>query len=89
MPIDTVNRVVPQLIAAGKYVRPALGVEVDERLNQLIAQRNDVTGVVILRMTPGSSAEAAGLSERGRRHVLPAPDLYRVLDMSMVQESCL
>jgi S1-C subfamily serine protease len=56
-----VTRVVPQLIAAGKYVRPALGVEVDERLNQLIAQRLGVPGVVILRVTPGSSAESAGL----------------------------
>jgi S1-C subfamily serine protease len=61
VPVDTVNRVVPQLIATGKYVRPALGVEVDERLNELIAQRAGVMGVVLLRITPGSAAEAAGL----------------------------
>jgi S1-C subfamily serine protease len=61
VPVDTVNRVVPQLIAAGKYVRPTLGIEVDERLNQLITQRSGITGVVVLRVTPGSAAEAAGL----------------------------
>jgi S1-C subfamily serine protease len=61
VPVDTVNRVVPQLIATGKYVRPALGVEVDERLNQLITQRTGVSGVVLLRVTPGSAADAAGL----------------------------
>lgn len=61
VPVDTVNRVVPQLIASGKYVRPALGIEVDERLNQLMTQRAGVTGVVVLKVTPGSGAAAAGL----------------------------
>jgi len=61
VPVDTVNRVVPQLIAHGEYVRPALGVEVDERLNSLLAGRLGVTGVVVLRVTPGSAADAAGM----------------------------
>jgi S1-C subfamily serine protease len=61
VPVDTVNRVVPQLIAAGKYVRPSLGIEVDDRLNQVITQRLRVSGVAVLRVTPGSTAEAAGL----------------------------
>src|SRR4030095_15152790 len=65
IPADTVNRVVPQLIAAGRYLRPALGIEIDEGLNQLISQRLGVTGVVILRTSPGSAAAAAGL--RGLR----------------------
>jgi S1-C subfamily serine protease len=65
VPVDTVNRVVPQLIAGGKYVRPALGIEVDERLNQLIARQLGVAGVAVLRVVPGSAAEAAGL--RGGR----------------------
>jgi len=30
VPVDTVHRVVPQLIARGKYSRPLLGIEVDE-----------------------------------------------------------
>ena len=34
VPVDTVNRVVPQLIAKGKYVRPVLGIQADEQLNQ-------------------------------------------------------
>ena len=61
VPVDTVNRVVPQLIAAGKYVRPSLGIEVDDRLNQVITQRLRVSGVAVLRVTAGSTAEAAGL----------------------------
>jgi S1-C subfamily serine protease len=61
VPVDTVNRVVPQLIKGGKYLRPALGIEVDEGLNQRLAQLRGVEGVVILRVTPGSAAELAGL----------------------------
>jgi S1-C subfamily serine protease len=69
VPVDTVNRVVPQLVASGKYVRPALGVEVDERLNQLVTRQAGVSGVVVIRVTPGSPAAAAGL-----RGVQPAGD---------------
>ena len=39
VPVDTVMRVVPQLIKTGKYIRPALGIEVDEQLNTRLAGR--------------------------------------------------
>ena len=61
VPVDTVNRVVPQLIARGKYARPALGVEVDEEFNGTVTRRLGVKGVMVLRVTPGSAAQAAGL----------------------------
>jgi len=61
VPVDTVNRVVPQLIAEGRYVRPTLGVSVDEDVNRAIARRLDVEGVAVLRVEPGSGADLAGL----------------------------
>ena len=61
VPVDTVNRVVPQLIKSGKYTRPALGVEIDEDLNRRLSKLLDVSGVVVLRVAPGSSAANAGL----------------------------
>jgi S1-C subfamily serine protease len=61
VPVDTVNRVVPELISTGRFVRPTLGVELDDRLNRLLVERLGVTGVVVLRVTPGSAAESAGL----------------------------
>jgi S1-C subfamily serine protease len=61
VPVDTVNRVVPQLIAKGKYVRPVLGIEADEQLNQALTRQVGLKGVVVLKVTPGSPAEAAGL----------------------------
>ena len=61
VPVDTINRVVPQLIAEGRYVRPALGISVDEDVNRALAKRLGVTGVAVLRVAAGSAAEAAGL----------------------------
>ncbi len=61
VPVDTVNRVVPELIATGRYTRPTLGIAVDEDLNRQITRRLGVEGVVVLRVEPGSPAAAAGL----------------------------
>ncbi len=61
VPVDTVNRVVPQLIAQGKYVPPSLGVSVDADINRLVTAKLGVKGVLVLNVEPGSSAEAAGL----------------------------
>lgn len=61
VPVDTVNRVVPQLIAKGRYIRPALGIEVDEMLNARLTRLLGVEGVVVLRVLPDSSAAQAGL----------------------------
>ena len=62
VPVDTVNRVVPQLIKSGRYTSPALGVEIDEDLNRRLTKLLDVSGVVILRVAPDSSAAKAGLT---------------------------
>jgi len=61
VPVDTVNRVVPQLIAKGRYLRPALGIEVDQRANDLVAAHLGIKGVLVLGVKPGSAAAAAGL----------------------------
>jgi S1-C subfamily serine protease len=61
VPVDTVNRVVPQLISAGRYTRPALGIEIDEGINQRLVSMLGTRGVFVLRIAPGSAAESAGL----------------------------
>lgn len=62
VPVDTVMRVVPQVIKTGRYIRPALGIEVDEGLNQRLAGVTGIRGVFVLRIAPGSAAEKAGLT---------------------------
>jgi S1-C subfamily serine protease len=61
VPVDTVNRVVPRLIAEGRYLRPALGIAVDEQMNQALSARLGVEGVFVLRVEPNSPAARAGL----------------------------
>jgi S1-C subfamily serine protease len=61
VPVDTVMRVVPQIIRDGKYISPTLGIETHDGLNQRLAALLNVQGIVILRITPGSAAERAGL----------------------------
>ncbi|HHH13796.1 MAG TPA: PDZ domain-containing protein, partial [Thiolapillus brandeum] len=65
VPVDRVNRVVPQLIAHGRYQRPELGVVVDDRMSRLVTERLGVDGVLVLRVEPGSAAAEAGI--RGSR----------------------
>ena len=60
VPVDTVNRVVPQLIRTGVYRPPLLGVVHDERINAL-AREQGIEGVLVLDVEPGSPAAAAGL----------------------------
>jgi len=61
IPVDTVNRIVPKLIAYGRYLEPSLGIETDDRINRLAKARLGFSGVMILRTLPGTSAEKAGL----------------------------
>ncbi|MDY0188539.1 MAG: trypsin-like peptidase domain-containing protein [Syntrophus sp. (in: bacteria)] len=61
VPVDTVNRVVPQLIRDGKYNRPSLGIHLDEGINERLKPLLGLKGIVILRVSPGSAAEQAGL----------------------------
>jgi S1-C subfamily serine protease len=58
IPIDSVNRVVPELIRRGSVPTPGIGIVA---ANEATAPRAGVQGVVILRTVPGSSAERAGL----------------------------
>ncbi|QDX82876.1 2-alkenal reductase [Denitratisoma sp. DHT3] len=65
VPADTVNRVVPELIAHGRFRRPTLGVSANERLNVLATRQLGVQGVLVLEVERGSPAARAGL--RGSR----------------------
>jgi len=61
VPVDTVNRVVPQLISQGRYIRPGLGIEMDEGINRRLVDVLQTEGVFVLRVEAGSAAEQAGL----------------------------
>jgi len=58
IPVDTVNRIVPELIRSGKVTRPGLGVQIAE---DQLAERLGVTGVLVVEVVQGSAAAKAGL----------------------------
>jgi len=61
VPIDTINRVAPALVAYGRYTPPSLGIEIDGDLNDLLSERLNVEGVFVLKVNPKGPAAAAGL----------------------------
>lgn len=73
VPVDTVMRVVPQLIIEGRYIRPSLGIESDDDINDRLKRASGIEGVFVLRVDPGSVADRADLiaAQRTRRGVVP------------------
>ena len=61
VPVDTINRVVPQLIQHKKYTPPSIGIHLDPGINKRITETMGIKGVAILRVIPGSSAANSGL----------------------------
>ena len=59
VPVDIVNRIVPQLIGHGRVIRPGFGVNLlsDNITRQLRIKQ----GVVLLQVSKGGSADQAGL----------------------------
>jgi S1-C subfamily serine protease len=65
IPVDTVNRLVPELIRSGKIIRPGLGVQLDER-NEQITQKLGVKGVLVVDVVRGGAAAKAGIQPTRR-----------------------
>jgi S1-C subfamily serine protease len=63
IPVDTVNRIVPELIRSGKITRPGLGVQIAD---EQIAQRLGVKGVLVVDVAGGSAAARAGIQPTRR-----------------------
>ena len=94
VPVDVVNRMVPQLIRSGKVSKAGLGIRPGE---DYMVRRLGTEGVVVLQVSPGSAAEKAGVRpmryDSRRRLVLgyiivaiddkpvnELKDLFRILD---------
>lgn len=58
IPVDVVNRIVPQLIRDGRVPTPGIGIVA---ASEAVATRLGVEGVVVVQTAPGSPAARAGL----------------------------
>ncbi|MGW8161691.1 MAG: S1C family serine protease, partial [Desulfobulbales bacterium] len=60
VPVDVVNKVVPELIRNGRVIEPGIGVTV---ASEKIAQRLNIEGLLVIGVRPGSPAAKAGIRE--------------------------
>ena len=66
IPVDVVNRVVPQLIRSGRVLQPDMGVVLDRQNSARIARLMGAEGVLVMRVVPDSPAAAAGIRQAVR-----------------------
>jgi len=100
IPVDCINRIVPEIIRGERVPRPRLGATTAE---DHLVRRLGLKGVLILTISPNTTAAKAGLrgtqrSEQGKivlgdvivaiggQPVLSTEDLFRVLDQHQVGE---
>jgi S1-C subfamily serine protease len=100
IPIDTINRVVPEIIRGESVPKPRLGITTAE---DHIVRRLGLKGVLILEVLPNTTAEKAGLQQTKRkdgrialgdlivavdgREVQTSDDFYRVIDEHAVGDT--
>jgi S1-C subfamily serine protease len=80
VPVDTVSRIVPELISHGRVIRPVLGVGLDDQLSAAVTRRLGIEGVLIRNVAPGGGAAEAGLrgTQRGRRSIIPGDIIQKI-----------
>jgi S1-C subfamily serine protease len=86
VPVDTVNRIVPDLIEHGKVIRPILGVLPAERR---VMEQLELEGALVLNVVPGSAAEEAGIrpTQIDRRGRIQLGDLIVAVDDKPVKSA--
>ncbi len=61
IPVDSVNRVVPNLIKNGRFIQPIVGISANDTANKLVLKELGIKGVLILQVSPNSPASKSGL----------------------------
>lgn len=86
IPVDIVNRIVPELIRSGKVTRPGLGIQIAD---EQIAERLGVTGVLVVDVTRGGAAAKAGIqpTRRDNEGRLRLGDVLTAIDGKKIESS--
>jgi len=86
VPVDVVNRLVPQIIRSGRVSKAGLGVSIAE---DYLVRRLGVEGTLVVAVTPGGAADKAGVNptRRDARGNIVLGDLIVEVDGEPVRES--
>jgi len=86
VPVDVVNRMVPQIIRNGRVSKAGLGVSIAE---DYLVRRLGVEGTLVVAVTPGGAADKAGVNptRRDTRGNIVLGDLIVGVDGKPVRES--
>jgi S1-C subfamily serine protease len=86
IPVDIVNRIVPELIRSGKVTRPGLGIQIAD---EQIAERLGVTGVLVVDVTRDGAAAKAGIqpTRRDSEGRLRLGDVITAIDGKKIESS--
>jgi len=84
VPVDTIKKIVPQIIRFGKVIRPGLGVSF---LRDEVARRAGIVGLVIVDVPREGAAYGAGLRgiSRDRRGRVFVGDIITAIDAKAVK----
>jgi S1-C subfamily serine protease len=63
VPVDTIKKIVPQIIKYGKVLRPGLGISL---LSDTYTRRLDIKGAIVFRVPTDSAAHRLGIRGIGR-----------------------
>lgn len=82
IPANTLIRVIPSLIRDGYYLRPSLGIKVDDSINKLAQSEIGFVGVMVISVEKGSPADRAGIqgSRFDRMGNFTAGDIVKAID---------
>jgi len=61
IPIDLAKMVIDKIIKYGKYIKPSIGIEVDDRVNRYLKETLGIEGVAVLGLVKGSDAQNKNL----------------------------
>ncbi len=84
IPVDTVQRIVPQILQYGKVIRPGLGISYAP---DLLMRRLGLAGVLVANVRPNSSAAQAGIrpTRRGPEGEIILGDVIVAVDERRVK----
>lgn len=86
VPVDEVNRLVPQIVEYGRVIKPVLGVSI---VDDNLLRRQGIEGVLVLNVIEGTGAAKAGLlpTRRSRTGEVMLGDLIVGVEGQKIKDS--